>query len=179
MLFEDFFHSPPFSRLGLGSLINELIHFFLPELEADQIADIMEEVLTTSEEQPLQVDAAELAAVLGGDAVIFEERQEDKTGSRTSGRTAMEQEIKEQAAHLRRSARSAFQAAAAPDKPVATAENAAAGIHSNAGVQYWTGKGGARWTAKDSLKIYNTTAACIWHQLYNMFDSFIEFVSHR
>ena len=60
----------------MGQLIAELIRHFLPGLDEEQIADLMEEVLPTSETTPLQVDTEELKAVLEGDAVIFEERQQ-------------------------------------------------------------------------------------------------------
>ena len=56
----------------------ELIQVCLPGADAEKIAAIMEEVLPTAEEAPLQVDSEELRAVLEGDAAIVQERRESQ-----------------------------------------------------------------------------------------------------
>ena len=108
----------------------------------------MEEVLPTSETKPMPVNTEELRAVLEDDAVIYEEQQE---GDFPTGPKAMEAEIAEQAAKLRRAARkkNITQAAVAPEGRAAgapgSADNATDAIAK--GLR-WTVKGGARWTAK-------------------------------
>ena len=135
----------------MGQLIAELIRHFLPGLDEEQIADLMEEVLPTSETKPMQVDAEELRAVLEGDAVIYEEQQE---GDFPTGPKAMESEIAEQAAKLRRAARkkntsTSTQAAVAPEGQAADAPGSADDApDAVAKGQHWTGKGSARWTAE-------------------------------
>jgi hypothetical protein len=146
----------------LGQLIAELIRFFLPGLDEEQIADLMEEVLPTSETTPLQVDTEELKAVLEGDAVIFEERQQrDREVDCPNGPRAMEFEIAEQAAKLRQVAQKkklnkATQAAVAPEgRPddhagaPGSADNTTDTVATVVGKsRHWTGKGGAHWTAQ-------------------------------
>jgi hypothetical protein len=128
-------------RLSLGQLIAELIQVCLPGANADKIAAIMEEVLPTAEEAPLQVDSEELRAVLEGDAAIIQERR-DKASDKTSSHATMEREIAEQAARLRREGRVKSQSAGRP----VTVE-----LHTSAeAIGHWAGKGGARWTAKDN-----------------------------
>ena len=138
-------------RLGLGQLIAELIRHFLPGLDEEQIADLMEEVLPTSETKPMQVDTEELRAVLEGDAVVYEEQRE---GDFPTGPRAMESEIAEQAAKLRRAARkkntsTSTQAAVAPEGQAAAAPGSADdATDAVAKGHHWTGKGSAHWTAQ-------------------------------
>lgn len=135
----------------MGQLISELMRFFLPGLDEEEIADLMEEVLPTSEVEPLQIGAEELRAVLEGDAAVVEARQEH-AADKSSGHAAMEQEIIEQAAQLRRAARSrkarAAQASATSEQQAAVAPDP--GVTPKLGGQHWTGKGGAHWTAQAS-----------------------------
>ena len=139
--------------MGLGQLISELIHHFLPGLDEEQIADLMEEVLPTSETKPLQVDAEELRAALEGDAAVYEERQQQEVDS-SNGPRALAVEIAEQAAKLRHVARkkktsTSTQAAVAPEGTAADAPGPSDNATDTAAKgQHWTGKGGARWTAQ-------------------------------
>ena len=127
-------------RLSLGQLIAELIQVCLPWADANKIAAIMEEVLPTAEEAPLEVDFEDLKAVLEGDAAILQERREKAT-DKTSNHATMEREIAEQAAQLRRAGRVKSQAAG---QPLAVKRDAP-----EAAIAHWAGKGGAHWTAKD------------------------------
>ena len=136
--------------MGLGQLIAELIRVLLPGLDEDEIADIMEDILTTPEDLPFQVDSEELSAVLEGDAVIFQERLHSAL-DRNSAQGRMEQEIAEQASKLRSRARAKkIQVVRTPEQPAAVAHQdvTAADVlieHD----EHWTGKGGARWTSQD------------------------------
>lgn len=135
----------------MGQLIAELIRHFLPGLDEEQIADLMEEVLPTSETKPMPVNTEELRAVLEGDAVIYEEQQE---GDFPTGPKAMEAEIAEQAAKLRQAARkrnasTSTRAAVAPAGQAADAPGSAADpTDTVAKGHHWTGKGSAHWTAQ-------------------------------
>jgi hypothetical protein len=128
-------------RLSLGQLIAELIQVCLPWADANKIAAIMEEVLPTAEEAPLQVDSEELKAALEGDAAIFQERREKAT-DKTSSHATVEREIAEQAAQLRRAGKVKSRAAG---QHLAVEHDAP-----EAAITHWAGQGGAHWTAKDN-----------------------------
>jgi hypothetical protein len=140
-----------------------LIKKHLPGLDDDQIAAILEEVLPTPEETSIPIDASELRAVLGADAVILEARQEE-TKDPTSFRASMNQDIAEQAAKLRRKAAEAkgSQAARAPGPE-----------------RHWTGKGGAHWSSEVFKKLMHfyvnlilflkSSSACVFlHEVHEI-----------
>jgi hypothetical protein len=99
----------------------------------------------------MQVNTEELRAVLEGDAVIYEEQQE---GDFPTGHKAMELEIAEQAAKLRRAARkkntsTSTRSAVAPEGQAADASGSADdATDAVAKGHHWTGKGSAHWTVQ-------------------------------
>ena len=140
-------------RMGLGQLISELIHKFLPGADLNTIANIMEAVIPTAEDMPLKIDVEELRAVLDEDAAVFEERQE-KVADKTSGHSVIELEIAEQATRLRQAAKLEPRAERLLGEPALKGnrgEQPSSGHDCPpAAVGHWVGKGGARWTAKDT-----------------------------
>jgi len=142
-------------RLSLGEVVAELIRVYLPGLDEDAVADIMEEVLPTPEDRPLQVDHEELQAVLQGDACIFKERQDAATIP-PAGPKEMEQDIAEHVAKLQQRAqhkRNTLKGEPPSERPAPTAATAsadawAAVLPAQIPTQHWSGKGGAWWTAE-------------------------------
>ncbi len=132
----------------------ELIQVCLPGTNADKIAAIMEEVLPTAEEAPLQVDSEELRAVLEGDAAIIQET-----------RQSFRQEI--QPCHNGWRGRSLSKLHGSVGvKSQAAGRPVTVELHTPAAaIGHWAGKGGARWTAQDDK--------------HNVFLSFIIFKIDR
>ena len=150
-------------RLGLGELISKLIQEHVPGADEETVADIMEGLLPTPAEMPLQVDAEELRGVLQDDAILFEERQKAALQPGPEA-AAQEQEIAEEVQKLRRRVQAKKEAirktthSGSPHGPGASA--AAGGASAAAGGappapqesaekgQHWQGKGHVSWQSE-------------------------------